>query len=143
MASAKTATKRPVSPQVESDRSDRSMEQNVIAFAEKVGFLMGTVQARTEGWLDRERLSSLVGQIRDSAAHLLEQVNAQIPSRSKLPRSKASGSSAARARGPVDAPGKRHRKPPPQESVNKSMGKAKGDRLTEKGLKTGRFRRRG
>ena len=139
MASTKTAKTSSAPPKGDGSR----IEENVIAFAKQVGFLIGPVQAKAEGWLESDRLTKAVGQIRDSAAQLLEQLNAKGQSQPKASVSPAAGSAAPRARGPVDAPGKRHRKPPPQEPIDKRMGKAQGDRVTEKGLKTGRFRRRG
>jgi len=51
---------------------------------------------------------------------------------------------AARAsRGPVDAPGKRHRKPPPQEWLNKRMGEPIGKQMGQKNARTGRRGGRG
>lgn len=47
------------------------------------------------------------------------------------------------SRGPVDAPGKRHRKPPPQESINKRMGEPRGKQMGQKNVKTARGRGRG
>ena len=48
------------------------------------------------------------------------------------------GTSAMRlSRGPVDAPGKRHRKPPPQEPIDKRMGEPRGKQIGHKSLKTG------
>jgi hypothetical protein len=46
-------------------------------------------------------------------------------------------------RGPVDAPGKRHRKPPPQESINKRMGEPTGKQMGQKSFKHGMQRGRG
>ena len=46
------------------------------------------------------------------------------------------------SRGPVDAPGKRHRKPPPQESIDKRMGEPRGGQMGQKSAKTGRSGRR-
>jgi hypothetical protein len=43
----------------------------------------------------------------------------------------------ARSRGPVDAPGKRHRKPPPQEPIDKRMGEPRGKQMGQKSVKTG------
>ena len=40
------------------------------------------------------------------------------------------------SRGPVDAPGKRHRKPPPQESIDKRMGEPEGKKMGQKSSKT-------
>lgn len=46
-------------------------------------------------------------------------------------------------RGPVDAPGKRHRKPPHQESIDKRMGEPRGKQMGQKSEKTGRRGGRG
>ena len=57
---------------------------------------------------------------------------------------KQAGTSATRlSRGPVDAPGKRHRKPPPQEPIDKRMGEPRGKQMGQKSLKTGRRGGRG
>jgi hypothetical protein len=42
-----------------------------------------------------------------------------------------------RSRGPVDAPGKRHRKPPPQEPIDKRMGEPRGKQMGQKSVKSG------
>jgi hypothetical protein len=63
------------------------------------------------------------------------------------PRKRAAqqiATSAARpSRGPVDAPGKRHRKPPPQERIDKLMGEPTGKKMGQKSAKTGRRGGRG
>src|SRR5207245_2704797 len=41
------------------------------------------------------------------------------------------------SRGPVDAPRKRHRKPPPQEPLDKRMGEPRGKQMGQKSVKTG------
>jgi len=41
------------------------------------------------------------------------------------------------SRGPVDAPGKRHRKPPPQEPMDTRMGEPRGKQMGQKSVKTG------
>ena len=41
-------------------------------------------------------------------------------------------------RGPVDAPGKRHRKPVPPQPINALMGEPRGKQMGQKSLKTGR-----
>jgi hypothetical protein len=46
-------------------------------------------------------------------------------------------------RGPVDAPGKRHRKPPPQEPIDRQMGEPRGKQMGQKSAKTGRRGGRG
>jgi hypothetical protein len=42
-----------------------------------------------------------------------------------------------RSRGPVAAPGKRHRKPLPQEPIDKRMGELRGKQMGQKSVKTG------
>ena len=39
------------------------------------------------------------------------------------------------SRGAVDAPGKRHRKPPPQEAIDKRMGEPVGKQMGQKSVK--------
>jgi hypothetical protein len=51
-----------------------AMEQRVVAFAEQLGRIVGTVQAKTEGWMDRDALNKQVAGVRDSATELLEQL---------------------------------------------------------------------
>jgi hypothetical protein len=137
-----------------------AVEQRMVAFAEQLGRVVGTVQAKAEGWLDRDALNAQVAQVRDSAVELLEQLSgksAAAPAKAKEadagPRAKSaargtkpgartaqaaksgtkkkSGSPAAegstsraaakgRSGGAVDAPGKRHRKPTPNQSVAKN-----------------------
>jgi hypothetical protein len=51
-----------------------SMEQRMLAFAEQLGRMVGTVQAKAEGWLDRDALNAQISSVRDSAADLLDQL---------------------------------------------------------------------
>jgi hypothetical protein len=53
-----------------------SMEKRMLALAEQVGRIAGTVQAKAEGWLDRNALSAQIASIRDSATDLLQQIGA-------------------------------------------------------------------
>src|SRR5690242_18421116 len=103
-----------------------SVEPMVVALAEQLGTFLGRVQAKADGWLDKDALREQVSQIRDGAANLLKHVgSASVSARTKaMPAAKKSAAPAARAAkgrsgGTVDAPGKRHRKPPPQESIDK------------------------
>jgi hypothetical protein len=141
------------------------VEQRMVAFAEQLGRLVGSVQAKAEGWLDREALNAQVTEVRDSAVELLEQLSgkstaavakdkgaasgqrarARASSKAAKPgarsgqtlksgadkkaagttaKASTSGRAAAatkgRSGGVVDAPGKRHRKPTPNQSVAKS-----------------------
>ena len=47
------------------------IEEKLVAFAEQLGGVVGTVQAKAEGWLDRSALAKEIGRIRDNAADLL------------------------------------------------------------------------
>jgi hypothetical protein len=98
------------------------MEQRVLAFAEQLGRIAGTVQAKAEGWMDREALNEQVSAVRDSASQLLEQLRTTAsrvasgvrPGRTPAKSARASKSSG-RSGGVVDAPGKKHRKPMPKD----------------------------
>ncbi len=94
-----------------------SIERRVVAFAEQLGRIVGTVQAKTEGWMDRDALSKQIASVRDGAADLLEQLAGGVTQASKRkPVSAASSSkSTGRSGGVVDAPGKKHRKPMPKD----------------------------
>ena len=95
------------------------MEQRLLAFAEQLGRIVGTVQAKTEGWLDRDALNKQITGVRDSATELLEQLKTTVTSAASGGNSAAAdtaGPSPARSRGAVDAPGKKHRKPTPKDS---------------------------
>lgn len=117
--------------------------QQVVAFAEQLGGLVGTVQAKAEGWLDRKMLSKELGRIRDSATALLDQVNREgTLQRNTAPRQTATAVTRL-SRGPVDAPGKRHRKPVPHERVDKQMGEPRGKQMGQKNAKSGRRGGRG
>jgi len=98
-------------------------EQRVVAFAEQLGRLVGTVQAKADGWMDLPALQEQVSRIRDGAAALLSQLGGGTsPSGRKPPvkaggrakAAKASGAARGRSGGKVDAPGKKHRKPAPR-----------------------------
>ena len=48
-----------------------AMEQKMVAFAEQLGRIVGTVTAKAEGWLDRDALNAQISTVRDSASELL------------------------------------------------------------------------
>ena len=50
-----------------------SAEDKVIALAEQLGRIVGTMQAKAGGLLDRDALMQQISQVRDGATHLLEQ----------------------------------------------------------------------
>ncbi len=140
-----------------------SVEPMVIALAEQLGSFIGRVQAKADGWLENEALRQQVSQIRDDATQLLNHVNrasAAARTAAKLASSKRQGregektspapaknvaaaATARPSRGAVDAPGKRHRKPPPQESINRWMGEPQGKHAGQKQFKVGKSRGRG
>jgi hypothetical protein len=127
MAKRKDAT---TSDQTISTATD-PVEQRLVAFAEQLGRIVGTVQAKAEGWLDRQTLSEELTRIRDGAADLLSHVGsgtatasaAATPARTQtkehMPARAATATTGWRATGAtgrsggkVDAPGKTHRTPP-------------------------------
>jgi hypothetical protein len=106
-------------------KENEGLEQQVVAFAEQLGRLAGTVQARAEGWLDRDALKEQVTRVRDSASELLEQLGvekirsspAQMKSKRIAGITTAPAANRGRSGGMVDAPGKKHRKPMPSLPV--------------------------
>ena len=94
-----------------------AMEQRVVAFAEQLGRMAGTIQAKAEGWMDRETLNKQIASVRDGAADLLEQLAGGAPkaSKKKPAAAAARGGNKGRSGGVVDAPGKKHRKPSPTD----------------------------
>ena len=137
-----------------------SVEPMMIALAEQLGTFLGRVQAKADGWVENDALREQVTQIRDGAANLLKRVNdasaaarqsvAKLaptsPQENPAPpkRPERDGKAAARrSGGTVDAPGKRHRKPPPQQAINKRMGEPTGKKAGQKQFKVGKSRGRG
>ena len=45
-----------------------SKEQRLVAFAEQLGWIVGTVQRKAEGWLNSEALTAQISKVRDSAS---------------------------------------------------------------------------
>ena len=90
------------------------IEARIVALAEQLGRVVGTVQAKSEGWMDPEALSAQVASVRDGAADLLKQLSGKVMGRGRkaAPAKKAPARpSKGRSGGVVDAPGKKHRKP--------------------------------
>ena len=67
-----------------------SVDQRVVALAEQVGRIVGTVQAKAEGWLEKAPVKASSAKAADATSR-----------------------SQGRSGGIVDAPGKKHRKAPP------------------------------
>lgn len=90
-----------------------ALERQVLAFAEQLGYVAGSIQTRAEGLADRKRLSRQVTGVRDSAKRLLEQLASGVASRVRRTPTPKRPARKARSGGTVDAPGKKHRKPAP------------------------------
>jgi hypothetical protein len=79
----------------------------------------------------------------DVPLEYLEQDLDRLNPTRQLPRSTAAKQTAISAttrvsRGPVDAPGKRHRKPLPQEPIDKRLGEPRGKQMGQKNVRSGR-----
>ena len=126
--------------------TDRALEQRVLAFAEQLGRIAGTIHARAEGWMDREALATQIASVRDGAAKLLEHLarGARQPS-TIVPAAGAERSNPkGRSGGVVDAPGKKHRKPMPADpGATKETSQAAKLRAAKTVVKTNRRRGRG
>ena len=200
MAARKTAGK---ARSIAGESTGDVVEQKVVALAEQLGWFLGTVRGKADGWLESDAVRTEVTRIRDGAAELMEQVTRATASAQKAAAGattsarNAAGSVASSARnvvanatasakqavtgastsatkavlvagtaarkaaktaktpqpvvvtvakpsrGAVDAPGKRHRKPPPQESINKRMGEPVGKQMGQKSFQVGKSRGRG
>jgi hypothetical protein len=68
----------------------------------------------------------------------LDRLNRKSPLPRKTATKQTTTSAMRVSRGPVDAPGKRHRKPLPQEPIDKRMGEPRGKQSGQKNAKTGR-----
>ena len=152
----------------------QGLESGVVKLAEQLGWFVGTVQAKADGWLDSDSLKQQMTQIRDGAAQMLEQVNragaaagesatklasaakAAMPSLPALPSMPGTASKKAAAakraaqdqkrqqsRKAVAAPGKKHRKPPPQEKVDPRASASATKQLGRKNVSGASRRGRG
>jgi hypothetical protein len=119
------------------------IEQRLVAFADQLRVFIRTVQATDESSLDRTVLTTELSRIRDSAIDLLAHLTREETSQRKTPAIPTAATVARRSRGPVDAPGKRHRKPQPQERIDKQMGEPRGKQMGQKHFKSGRRNGRG
>ncbi len=120
---AKRKTGKPAASQSKKDTSAQqetsaattpdAVEQKFVALAEQMGRLIGTVQAKAEGWLDPKYMRDQITRIQDGATDLLSHLgNAAGKSAEPAPQP-AARPPRGRSGGKVDAPGKKHRPPPP------------------------------
>jgi hypothetical protein len=141
----------PTSPNRETTTSTASgvtmedpIEQRVVAFAEQLGRMVATIQAKAEGWMDRETLNRQIASVRDGAANLLEQLADATKATKTSAAVAARGGNKGRSGGTVDAPGKRHRKPAPNDpQANVARSQANKLRTAKTMEKTSRRRGRG
>jgi hypothetical protein len=122
------------------------LEERVLAFAEQLGRIAGTVQAKTEGWMDGDALKKQLARVRDGAADLLQQLTADAPAVAK--NRPTAGAAIRRSRGRsggiVDAPGKKHRPPAPTDpGASRAGSQAAKMRAAKTMVKTSRLRGRG
>ena len=123
----------------------QAVERRILALAEQLGRLIGTVESKAEGWLDQKTLNRQVEQIRDSASELLEHLGGAIESGRAATRPAAAPETppppAGRSGGTVDAPRKAHRKR--AQSVrgakhsDQTVAKIKGAKTMRRGHRRG------
>ena len=120
------------------------MDQRVVAFAEQIGRIAGTLSARAETLMDRAALNKQIASVRDGAADLLEQLaGGAATTEQKMPAAAAPGA-LGRSGGMVDAPGKKHRKPMPADpGANIVDSQAAKMRTAKTMVKTNKRRGRG
>jgi hypothetical protein len=122
------------------------LEERVLAFAEELGRIAGTVQAKTAGGMDADALKKDLARARDGAADLLRQLAADAAAVADN-RSIAGGSvrrSRGRSGGIVDAPGKKHRPAMATDpDANRADSQAAKMRAAKTMVKTSRRRGRG
>jgi hypothetical protein len=135
-----------------SSTTGEAMEQLVMAFAEQLGRIAGTVQAKAEGWMDRDALTQQIAGVRDSAAELLDQLAGSVTSMTRTAKKAATTAAAAtskaaskgRSGGVVDAPGKKHRKPVPADPRTVAADAKRANmRASQPSMKTTKTRGRG
>lgn len=125
------------------------VEPKVIVLAQQLGTVLGRAQARADKVMKQVNKSGAA--VRKVAAPKLRQVGASAAKVVAAVKAKAKakpGKKAApvkvkvRSGGTVDAPGKKHRKPPPQEKFSRGMTEPKVQQMGQKGIK-GRMQRGG
>ncbi len=84
-----------------------AMERRVLAFAKQLGWVVGTLQVKAEGLMDRDALNTQLAGVRDGAQKLLHQLaGAATGTAKKAPATTSGKRVAARSGGTVDAPGR-------------------------------------
>jgi hypothetical protein len=144
-----TATTRTVTDETMSHATDAGkpadrLEERVVAFAEQLGRIVGTVQAKAEGWMESEALKTQIASVRDGAADLLDHLSGGATEASqKLARvTRMRQDAKGRSGGVVDAPGKKHRRPIPSDPAVHTVVSRSAKMRTAKPM-IGANRRRG
>ena len=122
------------------------LEKQVVAFAEQLGRIAGTVHAKTAGWMDGDALKKELARVRDGAADLLQRLTADVQdvAENRPAAGAATRRSRGRSGGIVDAPGKKHRPPTPTDpGANRADSQAAKMRAAKTMVKTPRRRGRG
>jgi len=135
-----------ITPNASDASAANALEQRVVAFAEQLGRIAGTVQAKAEGWMDRKTLNEQLASVRDGAADLLKQLakGTTKVSKKKPAAAAARRGNQGRSGGRVDAPGKKHRKPMPADPGARIADSQAAKMRTAKTMeKTNRRRGRG
>ena len=121
-----------------------AMEQRLVAFAEQLGKVAGTFQAKADGWMDRETLNKQIASVRDGAAQLIKQLGIGPKRAAKKKPAPVKPVAKGRSGGTVDAPGKKHRKPgPANPDATIAASQAEKLRAAKTMIKTHRRRGRG
>ncbi|MEO7192107.1 MAG: hypothetical protein ABI051_13730 [Vicinamibacterales bacterium] len=143
--------KRDTTTQTGEDMKTKSaMERRVVAFAEQLGRMVGTVEAKAEGWMDGDALNTQIASVRDAAATLLTHLSSKQgtekrpakPAPPNAARPTSPTSDKRRSGGMVDAPGKKHRQPAPATPAAKLASQTAGPR-TPKTMRPAARRGRG
>jgi hypothetical protein len=119
------------------------LEKRVVAFAEQLGRIAGTVHAKTAGLMDGDALKKELARVRDGAADLLQRLTTGAPE-NKPAAGSATRRSRGRSGGIVDAPGKKRRPPTPAgPGATRAQSQAAKIRAAKTMVKTQRRRGRG
>ena len=146
MAKRKSAKKSPAT----SRKTKDVVEPMVVKLAGQLGTLLGRMRSKADGLVERAAVRKQVGQIRDGATQLMTRVNqagaavkktvAKSMTAKKAKAKSTTRATKGRSGGVVDAPGKRHRKPPPQELFDPLLGKPMGKQIAQKTVRQRRGR---
>jgi hypothetical protein len=145
----RTQRTRPNSSAVQTTSSgaatDSALEQRVLAFAEQLGRIAGTVQAKTSRWMNDDTLKDELARVRDGAADLLTQLTGGGTAVAQKPVAAAAvPGPRKRSGGVVDAPGKKHRSRMPSDPDESHVrSQAAKMRAAKTMVKTNRRRGRG